>query len=246
MWELPPRVLKLVESNNARVRRLDGDRVNPYPLDDLDWYQEVVAAHPRIRAEWDAFAAAGGNLPLVEEVLGVPDQNEDSYWKMAAFVILRRPVPELAAVFPETTEALRKIPGLRSACWSVLGPGGWLPTHVGENAGCLRFLLCVDAAGASVTVGGTTTMCVDGEGILFDDTVPHATANPSDVDRVTILCDLIRPLPGTAHLANLFTQRTLHSLTPIYRKIEQRGTQRFVALNGDLTAGQARKAAGTR
>lgn len=237
MWELSPSVLRLVERNNGRVRRLDDEEANPRSTHDLAWYRQIVAAHPLIRGEWDGFAAAGGDLPLIEEVLGVPDQNEGSYWKMTAFVIHGRPVPELAEVFPETVDAILRIPRLRAACWSVLGPGGWIPEHDGENAGCLRFLLAVDASGATMTVDGSPSVCADGEGMLFDDTVPHAAHNPRPTPRVVILCDLLRPLPGLAGLQNRATQRALHSFTPAYRGCAERGTQRFLALNAGMRSG---------
>ncbi len=237
MWELRPSVLRLLEWNNARVRRVDAEPAQPRPLDDLPWYQDVAAAYPRIRAEWDAFAATGGDLPLIEEVLGHPDQNEGSYWKMAAFVMLGRPIPDVAHSFPETTAAMLRIPGIRAACWSVLGPGAWIPEHVGENAGCLRFLFTVDGPDGVLTVARQRLAARDGEGVLFDDTVPHAASNPGAGPRVVILCDLLRPLPGLSSVGNRLTQRALHSLTPAYRGSARRGQERFRSLNAPTAGG---------
>jgi beta-hydroxylase len=221
----------MLERNNARVRRADSGQPNPRSVADEAWYRDLVAAHPAIRAEWDAFTADGGDLPLIEDTLGAPDQNQGSYWKMVVLVAQRRPIPPLSAVFPRTTEAMLAVPGLRSACWSVLGPGGWIPEHTGPNAGCLRMLVGVDCGDASLTVSGSEARFADGEATLFDDTEPHAVTNPGDRPRVLLLCDLTRPVPGIAGLRNHGVQRLLHTMTPAYRGSAKRGSSHFATLN---------------
>ena len=236
MWELRPSVLTLLERNNARIRRIDLDRSNPRPTHGLPWYRSLASSYPEMRQEWDAFTDAGGDLPLIEDVLGFPDQNQGSYWKLAPIVSQGRPVRPVTRAFPATTAALRAVPGLRSACWSVLGPGGWIPEHVGENAGCLRLLFSVDGGGAHFSVARTTIPCIDGEGLLFDDTVVHAADNPASQPRVVILCDILRPLPGLAALQNRLTQQALHHLTPAYRRSASRASERFRGRNPHLFA----------
>ena len=80
----------MLERNNERVRRVDVLHPNPRQVSDDAWYQDLVAAHGSIRSEWDAFIDGGGDLPLIEETLGAPDQNEGSYWKMAVLLNQRR------------------------------------------------------------------------------------------------------------------------------------------------------------
>ena len=68
--------------------------------------------------------------------------------------------------------------GLRSALWSVFEPGTELPEHTGPNAGMLRYHLGVRCGDdAAVRVGDVVVPYRDGEGVLFDDTVPHAAWN---------------------------------------------------------------------
>ena len=236
MSDLRPWVARLLDWNNARIRRVDGGHPNPRQVQHEAWYHELVAAHPRIRGEWDAFVAAGGDIPLIEQTLGHPDQNEGSYWKMTPFVNLGQGVKALQPVFPQTIDALRRVPGLRSASWSVLGPGGWIPEHVGPNGGCLRMLLAVDAEDATLRVGGVENHFSDGQAVLFDDTVPHAVNNVGSRPRVVILGDLLRPVPASARWHNRAVQRTLHSMTPAYRGCAARGAEQFVRLNPDLAS----------
>ena len=120
---------------------------------------------------------------------------------------------------------------MRSACWSVLGPGGWLPEHVGPNAGCLRLLVGVDCGDATISVSGAEAPFCDGEGTLFDDTQPHAVSNPGARPRVLLLCDLNRPLPGWFGRRNQAVQRVLHTMTPAYRGAAVRSSRFVKALD---------------
>jgi len=234
--ELRPWVARLMDWNNARVRTVDDGHPNPRPVESERWHRRLIEDHPTIRAEWDEFARAGGDIPLIEETLGRPDQNEGSYWKMVPFITRARPVPTLERFFPATTTAFLRIPALQAACWSVLGPGGHIPEHVGLNAGCLRLLVPVDAEMAAITVGGHQTRFRDGHGVLFEDIVPHEVRNEGDVPRVVVLCDLIRPVKGVARVHNRVTQWAQFSLTPGYRDCALRGAEHFARRNADLVA----------
>jgi len=226
----------LLERNNAIIRRVDPQPDNPRRIEHEHWYRDLVAAHDDIRREWDAFEAAGGDMPLIEETLGRPDQNEGSYWKLGPLVYLGRPVEMIGPQFPKTVDALKRIPGLRSAAWSELGPGGWIPEHVGPNGGCLRLLVAVDAEGARLTVNGTEAPFRNGEGTLFDDTYPHAVRNIEARRRVILLCDLTRPVPGLWYWPNRAVQRMLHLFTPAYRSGIKNGVAHFRRRNPQLAA----------
>jgi beta-hydroxylase len=79
----------------------------------------------------------------------------------------------------------------------MLGPGRRLPEHRGPNKGVLRYHLGLkvpapDSCG--IRVGGQTRHWREGEGLLFDDTLPHEAWNDGDQPRVVLLVDVIRPL----------------------------------------------------
>src|SRR5215217_4017540 len=106
-------VRSLEDWNDRAITRLDADRPNPRSIQGEPWYQEIRAAHPVIRAEWEAFVEQGYELPDIEDLLGGPNQgNMCSWWRAGVLVVRRHAVPPLADLFPGTVDALLRIPGL--------------------------------------------------------------------------------------------------------------------------------------
>jgi aspartyl/asparaginyl beta-hydroxylase (cupin superfamily) len=112
-----------------------------------------------------------------------------------------RLVPEAATLFPKTIEALKAapvpvIPGQAPmALFSKLTPGTRIPRHNGllntrlichlpiivpENCGVLR-------------VGNEERPWVEGELLIFDDSIEHEASNESDEERVIVLFEVWRP-----------------------------------------------------
>lgn len=227
----------LVAGNNARIERhaLDRAQPNPRPIAEVGWNRRLEAGHATIRAEWDEFREHGGALPRIEDVIA-EDQGNEGPWRMGLLVSRGRPVA-LAPRFPATVALLEQIPGLWSALFSVLEPGTELPSHVGPNAGVLRYHLGVDCpTGTALEVAGTITTYRDGQGTLFDDTAPHAAWNRGDRARTTLFCEVLRPLPAPARLANRVVQTVL-SRDHRYRDAPARARAWDVALNGSLPPG---------
>ena len=230
---------RVVTANNARVRQsaLDRDEPNPRDLTGVAWSDALIAAHASMLVEWGAFTMAGGELPHISDVIG-EDQGNQGSWRAGLLVSRGRPIPGLADRFPATLAAVAAVPGLWSALWSVLEQGAELPTHSGPNAGMLRYHLGVDCGpDSALVVDGVETRYQDGVGILFDDTAPHGAWNHGPRRRVTLFCELLRPLPTGAGLANRAVQSLL-ALDPRYRKAPGRALEWDRALNG--TSGPSR------
>jgi beta-hydroxylase len=214
----------IVMANNARIRSIDADRENPRPLQDLEWHRSMAGAWPSIRSEWDRFERSGGRLPLIEELIDEHQGNEGP-WRAGLLVSRGRPCDPLADRFPATLNALRSIPGLRSALWSQLDAGTELPEHTGPNAGMLRYHLGVRCGvDAGLCVDGTVVPYRDGEGVLFDDTVPHSAWNRGTEPRVTLFCEVERPLPPWPTAANRAVQVAI-SMDPRYRRAPRRARE---------------------
>ena len=233
----------VVARNNARVRRHATDRTAPNPRDlaGCTWNDHLEAAHRAIRAEWDAFEAAGGRLPRIEELID-EDQGNEGTWRAGLLVSRGRPATALARRFPHTVQALEAVPGLWSALWSVLEPGAELHEHVGPNGGMLRYHLGVDCGGdAALRVGEVTVPYVDGRGILFDDTAPHAAWNHGPRRRVTLFLEVLRPVEGPARWANAAVQRLI-ALDARYRGAPARADEwdrrARTAATGDRAPGE--------
>jgi beta-hydroxylase len=219
-----------VARNNALVTARTRPGPNPWRLDEVPGLDAVLAGAADIAAEWSRFASGGWRLPRLDDLLDEP-QGAEGTWRAGLLVHRGRPVGPLAPHFTTTISLLTAVAGMQSALWSVLGPHTELPEHQGPNAGVLRFHLGVDCGSAAgLQVAGATVPYRDGEAILFDDTAPHAAWNRGDRDRVTLFCELRRPLPATADLANRALQAVL-SLDGRYRRAPRRAVEWHAALN---------------
>lgn len=223
-----------VERNNERIERAErigGTNSNPRALEQVGWHRTLVALWPAIRAEWDAFAGAGGRTPLIEDLLE-ESQGNTGEWRAGLLFAAGRPTALARRHFPGTLAGLAQIPGLQSALWSVLEPGAELPEHHGPNRGVLRYHLGVSCGSASaLRVGSRVVDYVDGQGVLFDDTEPHAAWNRGTTPRVTLFCEIERPLPLLPRLRNRAVQLLIR-LDTRYRRAPRRADELHRDLNG--------------
>lgn len=225
---------RAVAANNRAIVAGDHERANPRSLDGCRWHEHLVAALPAIRDEWRAFDDAGGVLPRIEDVLG-EGQGNIGAWRAAILWSGGAPAPSAARWFPATAAALTAVPGLRAALWSAIEPATILTEHRGPNAGVLRYHLGVDCPpGSTLTVGDRRIPYVDDEGILFDDTERHAAFNGSAHTRVTLFCEVDRPLPRRLALVNGLVQRALGGRSR--RVAVARSEEWLAALNPSLGA----------
>lgn len=221
---------RIVGWNNDAIHAVDRDLPNPLPLDGVGWHGRLVANLGTIRAEWDRAADRGLRLPLIEELIA-EHQGNTGEWRAGLLVSRGRPRAPLADEFPATIRVLAGVPGLRSALWSVLVPGAELHEHQGPNAGVLRYHLgVVCPEGCALRVGETVVPYREGEGVLFDDTAPHAAWNRGDAPRVTLFLEVLRPLPRVLALRNRGVQELL-SMDARYRAAPGRAAARHRALN---------------
>lgn len=220
----------LVTANNRRVGAAVRDEPTVFDTSSLWWATRLRRFAPRIRDEWFTAAVAGFRLPLIEDVIS-ESQGNDGPWRAGLLVAHGRPVPALAERFPSTLTALSAVPGLNSALFSILEPGTELPEHRGNNCGVLRYHLGIDCGDASALIVGDQVIAyVDGGDVLFDDTVDHAASNRGTRPRITLFCEIRRPLMGLTGVANAVTQAIL-ARDPRYRRASQRACEWDAALN---------------
>lgn len=228
---------RLVAWNNALVQSVDSGQQNPRDLEKVDWVTTLTASYPLIKREWTRFTDEGGRLPYIEDLI-LEDQGNTGAWRAGLLVHNGRPVGPLISRFSSTLDALMLIPGLRSALFSVMEAGAELPEHVGPNAGVLRYHLGVDCPdGSGLMVGDTGFEYRDGQSILFDDTVPHAGWNRGAKERVTLFCEVDRPLTGLVAITNRFVQRLI-ARDHRYRLAPQRAVEWDAALNHPIEVGR--------
>jgi beta-hydroxylase len=219
----------------ARTR--DGQRTF-FEVSEFPWVAEVEAAFPAIRAELDALLARRDEIPNFQEIS--TDQRvltEGADWKTFFFWAYGHEAGENTARCPATARALRGIPGMRTAMFSILAPGKHVPEHRGPWKGVLRYHLALRVPGepgqARIRVGSESRAWVEGRSLVFDDSHPHEVWNDVPAHRAILFVDFLRPLPFPLSLVNRAVVYRI-SRTPFVR--EAIGNARIRALSGDRAA----------
>jgi aspartyl/asparaginyl beta-hydroxylase (cupin superfamily) len=194
------------ECNQLTVPRLPAQPF--YRREMFPWVAEFEKYTDAIRSEMiAAMSEAGADFtPYVQYNEGEPvnqwaDLNHSRDW--TAFHLWRggTPVPENIERCPKTAEALRladqvSMPGTcPNAMFSVLQPKAKIPPHNGEtNARLVAHLPLVVPDKCLFRVGYDTRRWVEGEVMIFDDTIEHDAVNDSEQIRVILLFDVWNPL----------------------------------------------------
>jgi aspartyl/asparaginyl beta-hydroxylase (cupin superfamily) len=178
-----------------------------YPTDDFPWAREVEAEWHLIRAELDKILVRKGELPAFHEISSeVRSISSDQNWK--TFFLCGYGITSETAIAqcPETWRILQKIPGMKSAMFSIFEPGKHLPPHRGPYNGVLRFHLGLVVPDAPDKIGIRIDKEVchwkEGEALIFDDAYEHEAWNHSDSVRVVLFVDFEKPLNFPANLTN--------------------------------------------
>lgn len=178
-----------------------------HPRARFPWLPEFERATPIIRAEMEALLASGRAelLPYLqyedhEALAQWRDLNRNPDWSAIHLLRQGNRIDVNAAACPATmalleTVAQPRIPGASpNAMFSLLAPGTTIPPHVGvNNTRLLCHLPLVVPPGCWFRVGAEPRPWREGEGFVFDDTIEHEAANPSDRLRVVLIFDLWHP-----------------------------------------------------
>jgi beta-hydroxylase len=170
---------------------------------------EIEANWQTIRAELEVILKNRDAIPFMDEVS--PDQARISHsQKWRAFFLwgLGDEVAGNTARCPQTAALLRKVPGLRSAWFSILAPFYKIKPHRGITKGVVRSHL-----GLIVPAGDRCRMWVDeekfhwheGKCVVFDDSRRHRVLNSTNEERVVLLFDFDRPMRWPASALNRLT-----------------------------------------
>lgn len=181
------------------IRRSPDGRREFFDLTDFPWAADVECAWPEMRTELDRLLKALDMLPGFEEIQAEQVLlTQDRRWKVFPFFLYGQWIPRNEHRCPATARALRRIPGLAGAMFSVLQPGKELDAHTGNYAGVLRYHLGLkvpEPARCGIRVGTSTRHWHEGESMVFDDTHLHSAWNRGTQDRVVLFVDFERPLP---------------------------------------------------
>jgi aspartyl/asparaginyl beta-hydroxylase (cupin superfamily) len=183
------------------------------------WLETLEGATADIRAELEAILAERdpGLAPYVEQPPGVPENKWsplDRSLDWGALHLWRdgECVEEACARAPRTaalaeTLPLCRIPGRAPAVFfSILKAGKRIPPHTGvTNVRSIVHLPLIVPEGCTFRVGAETRPWVEGQAMVFDDTIEHEANNPTDRDRAVLILDTWNPYLSEAERAMICT-----------------------------------------
>jgi ornithine lipid ester-linked acyl 2-hydroxylase len=211
---------ELAERLNLRWAKLGNPCV--YDNADFPWAAEIESQWRLIRHELDRVLPRTHELPNIQEItLDAASITKDSGWKiflLVAYGIKSKPNIELC---PETWRIVQRIPGLKTAMFSVFQPGKRLPPHRGPYNGVLRLhlgLLVPEHDGnLGIRIGTEKRDWKEGSVLIFDDAYEHEAWNETDRPRVVLFVDFEKPLYFPVNILNRLLLR-LALLTPYLRE----------------------------
>ena len=208
----PSRLTRFFMGLVARAERLNlkyAIHGNPPVYDNatFPWAAEIEKAYPAIRAELGRVLTRKDELPNFHDIsTDVKTISTDNGWKTFFLVGFGKPSARNIAQCPKTWEALQKIPGLKTAMFSIFEPGKHLPAHRGPYNGVLRLHLgmIVPAPREKIAIRVDKQVCHWDEGkvLIFDDAYEHEAWNHSDKTRVVLFVDFVKPLRFPASFVN--------------------------------------------
>jgi ornithine lipid ester-linked acyl 2-hydroxylase len=130
----------------------------------------------------------------------------DDKWKTFFFYAYGDKAHKNCARCPETARLVEAIPGMRTALFSILGPGKHIPMHRGPFKGVIRYMLGLvvpePRERCRIQIGDDTVSWEVGKSLVFDDTYPHEVWNDTDGFRAVLFLDIERPLREPARTLN--------------------------------------------
>ena len=171
------------------------------------WLEQFEAATPEILEELQAILREPGDglAPYISMPSGMPPNKWsklDKSLDWGAFHLWKEGVrmDEACARAPQTTALVESLPLCRiegrapAVFFSILKAGSHIPPHTGvTNVRSIVHLPLVVPQDCGFRVGGETRDWRVGEAFVFDDTIEHEAANPSDRLRVVFILDLWHP-----------------------------------------------------
>ena len=187
------------------------------------WVAEIEKDWRLIRAELHCVLVRQGDLPAFQAIsTDVATITTDDRWKTFFLVGFGIRSARNIARCPQTWRILQRIPGLKTAMFSVFEPGKHLPPHRGPYNGVLRLhlgLIVPEARPDELAIRVHDRVCTwhEGRALVFDDAYEHEAWNHTDRTRVVLFVDFVKPLRFPANVVNRALMR-LAVFTPFIRE----------------------------
>jgi beta-hydroxylase len=198
-------VVALAERLNLGCAKLSNPRV--YENDLFSWVADLEREWRTIRGELDHVLLRKDELPNVQDLtLDAASINRDDRWKIFLFVAYGVRSARNCELCPETWRIVQRIPGLRTAMFSILEPGKRIPPHRGPYNGVLRLhlglLVPEPRDRVAIRIGPEVRHWEEGQALIFDDAYEHEVWNETGRERVVLFIDFAKPLSFPANALN--------------------------------------------
>jgi len=200
-----------------------------FDTQDFPWTDLLEKHWAPIRAELDAVLAHRDALPNFQDIS--EDQTAittDDSWKTFFLYGFGHKAEKNCRLVPKTTKVVERIPGMKTAFFSILAPGKHIPAHRGPYKGVMRAHLGLKVPDAKedcrIRVGDDMRHWEEGEVLLFDDTHDHEVWNDTDETRVVLFLDVVRPFAPPVDTLNR-ALITLISYSPFVQNAKENQEQ---------------------
>ncbi len=183
-------------------------------VDHFPWAAELEANYDTIRAELDRVLERRQSLPRLHDLQKQQYRiSSDDKWKAFVLKGWDHRAPEGEELCPNTLALVEKVPGLRTAFFSVLEPGAFIPEHVGFMKALLRAHLPMTVPDkredCTIWLEDTPYNWEQGRMFIFDDTFRHKVYNNTDQDRIVLLLHFDRPMTWRGRLLHNTVMRII-------------------------------------
>jgi ornithine lipid ester-linked acyl 2-hydroxylase len=165
------------------------------------WTRDLETNWQIILAELQALMKSRKDIPTLLEIS--PDHKrltDDGKWQSFFLCGYGYKSKANCRRCPQTAALIGKIPGLKTAMFSIHAPGIHIPRHKGVTKGMVvcHLGLIIPKAREKCRLKVDDQICLweCGKTFVFDDTYPHEVWNETDEDRVILLLQVERPLRG--------------------------------------------------
>jgi aspartyl/asparaginyl beta-hydroxylase (cupin superfamily) len=171
------------------------------------WVAGIESEWRAIRAELDNVLLRQADLPPFQSIsTDVATITQDNHWKTFFLAGFGLKSEQNIARCPESWRVVQRIPGLKTAMFSIFEPGKHLPPHRGPYNGVLRLHLGLivpePAEKLGIRVADRLCSWQEGKALIFDDAYEHEAWNHTDQTRVVLFVDFVKPLRFPANIVN--------------------------------------------
>ncbi|MEU4393743.1 aspartyl/asparaginyl beta-hydroxylase domain-containing protein [Kribbella sp. NPDC023855] len=170
------------------------------------WVAELEANWQVIRNDLDRALEEREKIPRFGDLTRRQAAFAGVRWNALWLYIYGERVDENADRYAATDALLRKIPGMKTAMFSILDGNAKIPPHHGPYKGVLRYHLGMivpqEGPSCAIRVDNEVRSWKEGRSLLFDDTYEHEVWNDDPRPRVVLFLDVLRPLPPVLDVVN--------------------------------------------